>query len=117
EELKLEALAKIESSQDLKQLNEVRVAYLGKKGPITEVLRGMGKIAPEERPVIGALANDVRAAIQEQIEAKQKVLEEQVIAEKLQKESIDITLPSRPVVQGNHQPLTKVIEEAENLFI
>ncbi len=117
EELKQEALGKIESSQSLKELNDVRVAYLGKKGPITEVLRGMGKLAPEERPVIGALANEVRAAIQEQIEAKQKILEEKVIAEKLQKESIDITLPGRPIVQGNHHPLTKIIEEAENLFI
>ena len=64
QQLQQEALEKIEQASDLKALNEVRVAYLGKKGPITEVLRGMGALSPEERPVIGALANEVRQAIQ-----------------------------------------------------
>lgn len=79
QQLQQEALKKIEQASDLKALNEVRVAYLGKKGPITEVLRGMGSLSPEERPVIGALANEVRQAIQSALEAKQAKLEQEEV--------------------------------------
>ncbi|WP_102345330.1 phenylalanine--tRNA ligase subunit alpha [Bacillus sp. Marseille-P3661] len=116
-ELQAEALEKVEQSQDLKALNDIRVAYLGKKGPITEVLRGMGKLSADERPIIGQLANDVRAAIQEKLEEKVAVLEKAAIEEKLVSETIDVTLPGRPVQTGNHHPLISVIEEIEDLFI
>jgi phenylalanyl-tRNA synthetase alpha chain len=116
-ELQIEAIEKIEQSPSLKELNEIRVAYLGKKGPITEVLRGMGKLSAEERPVMGALANEVREAIAVKLEAKQKEMEEAAVLEKLASETIDVTLPGRPVKSGNHHPLTKVIEEIEDLFI
>jgi phenylalanyl-tRNA synthetase alpha chain len=116
-ELAQEALSKVASAQDLKELNDIRVSYLGKKGPITEVLRGMGKLSAEERPKIGALANQVRAEIAEQIEKKQKQLEEAAIEKQLKEEAIDVTLPGRPVKNGNAHPLTKIIEEIEDLFI
>ena len=116
-ELQEEAIQKVEQSTSLKELNDIRVAYLGKKGPITEVLRGMGKLSAEERPVMGALANEVREAIAVKIEAKQKGLEESAVLEKLASESIDVTLPGRPVKVGNHHPLTRMIEEIEDLFI
>ncbi|PKR84265.1 phenylalanine--tRNA ligase subunit alpha [Heyndrickxia camelliae] len=116
-ELQAEALQKIEQTEDLKSLNDIRVAYLGKKGPITEVLRGMGQLSAEERPKMGALANEVRAAISEKIEAKQEALEAAAVEKQLASETIDITLPGRPVKVGNHHPLTKVIEEIEDLFI
>jgi phenylalanyl-tRNA synthetase alpha chain len=116
-ELQQEAIQKIEQSSNLKELNDIRVAYLGKKGPITEVLRGMGKLSAEERPVMGALANEVREAIATQMEAKQAQLEEAAVLEKLASESIDVTLPGRPVKVGNHHPLTKITEEIEDLFI
>ncbi|WP_018662596.1 phenylalanine--tRNA ligase subunit alpha [Heyndrickxia acidiproducens] len=116
-ELQTEALAKIETAADLKALNEIRVAYLGKKGPITEVLRGMGKLSAEERPKMGALANKVRAAIQTGIEHKQAALEQIAVEKQLAAEKIDVTLPGRPVKAGSHHPLTKVIEEIEDLFI
>ncbi|MEC1720431.1 phenylalanine--tRNA ligase subunit alpha [Schinkia azotoformans] len=116
-ELQAEALLKVEQAEDLKALNEIRVAYLGKKGPITEVLRGMGKLSAEERPVIGQLANDVRAAIQEKLEEKQERFEKQEVEKKLAAEKVDVTLPGRPVRAGNHHPLTAVIEEIEDLFI
>src|SRR6476660_2602950 len=102
EGLKQEALAKVTAAQSEKELNDIRVAYLGKKGPITEVLRGMGKLSAEERPVMGALANDVRAAIAVKIEAKQKGLEEAEVLGKLATETIDVTLPGRPVMVGSH---------------
>ncbi|MFC3883179.1 phenylalanine--tRNA ligase subunit alpha [Bacillus songklensis] len=117
QELQQEAIVKIESANDLKELNDVRVAYLGKKGPITEVLRGMGKLSAEERPVMGALANEVREAIASSLEAKQALLEEAEVERKLASETIDVTLPGRPVKVGNHHPLTAVIEEIEDLFL
>ncbi|NSL51537.1 phenylalanine--tRNA ligase subunit alpha [Calidifontibacillus erzurumensis] len=116
-QLQAEALEKIEQAEDLKTLNDIRVAYLGKKGPITEILRGMGKLSPEERPVIGQLANDVRAAIQVKLEEKQEKLSKLEVEQKLAAETVDVTLPGRPVRTGNHHPLTAVIEEIEDLFI
>ncbi|CAH0129368.1 Phenylalanine--tRNA ligase alpha subunit [Peribacillus sp. Bi96] len=116
-ELQEEALQKVAAASELKELNEVRVAYLGKKGPITEVLRGMGKLSAEERPKIGALANDVREAIATKIEEKQKALETAAVNAKLATETIDVTLPGRPVNKGNLHPLTRVVEEVEDLFI
>ncbi|MGE7758965.1 phenylalanine--tRNA ligase subunit alpha [Peribacillus sp. NPDC097895] len=116
-ELQEEALQKVAAASELKELNEVRVAYLGKKGPITEVLRGMGKLSAEERPKIGALANDVREAIATKIEEKQKALETEAVNAKLATETIDVTLPGRPVNKGNLHPLTRVVEEVEDLFI
>jgi phenylalanyl-tRNA synthetase alpha chain len=116
-ELQTEAINLVDAATDLKQLNDVRVAYLGKKGPITEVLRGMGKLSEEERPKMGALVNEVREAITTKIEEKQSKLEADVINTKLASEKIDVTLPGRPVKQGNHHPLTRIIEEIEDLFI
>jgi phenylalanyl-tRNA synthetase alpha chain len=116
-ELQEEALQKILLSADLKELNDIRVAYLGKKGPITEVLRGMGKLSAEERPKMGALVNEVREVIAGKIEEKQTELEEKAVNEKLASETIDVTLPGRPLKTGNHHPLTKIIEEIEDLFI
>jgi phenylalanyl-tRNA synthetase alpha chain len=117
EELKLEALQKVKEAQDVKQLQEVRVAYLGKKGPITEVLKGMGKLSAEERPVIGQLANDVRTAVATEIETKQEQLEKAALEEQLASESIDVTLSGRPVPMGGPHLLTKLIQEIEDLFI
>lgn len=120
EELKAiqeEALAKVEDASDLKELQAIKVAFLGKKGSLTQVLRGMGKLSAEERPVVGEIANQVREAITNAIESKNTVLENAALEEKLQSESIDVTLPGRPVRVGGPHLLTKVIEEIEDLFI
>ncbi|MCJ7839810.1 phenylalanine--tRNA ligase subunit alpha [Lederbergia sp. NSJ-179] len=117
QELKSEALEKIKHSSNLKELNDLRVSYLGKKGPITEVLRGMGKLSAEERPKIGALANAIRESISEVITEKRSELEKAAVQKKLEAETIDVTLPGRPVKRGSRHPLTKMIEEVEDLFI
>ena len=117
QQLKEEALQKIEASGNVKELNDVRVAYLGKKGPITDLLKGMGKLPAEERPKMGALVNVVREEVTTVLEARMTLLQEQAINEQLEKESIDVTLPGRPVKTGNHHPLTRVVEEIEDLFI
>ncbi|WP_071460328.1 phenylalanine--tRNA ligase subunit alpha [Bacillus massilinigeriensis] len=116
-ELQAEAIEKVAGAADLKELNDIRVAFLGKKGPITEVLKGMGKLSAEERPAMGALANEVRDSISTKIEERQKELEEIAVAQKLASETIDVTLPGRPVPSGGQHPLTKVVEEIEDLFI
>lgn len=112
-----EALEKVAEAEDLQALQSIQVAYLGRKGSITEVLRGMGKLAPEERPIIGELANKVRGKIQEALAEKRESLEEKALAEKLEKETIDVTLPGRPVHFGGSHILSSVIEEIEDLFI
>ncbi|WP_186576207.1 phenylalanine--tRNA ligase subunit alpha [Aquibacillus kalidii] len=117
QELQTEALAKVTESSTLSDLQDIRVAYLGKKGPITEVLRGMGKLSPEERPVIGELANKVREAIANELDSKKAKLEAEELEKKLEKETIDVTLPGRPVQVGGPHLLTSIVEEIEDLFI
>ncbi|WP_173915887.1 phenylalanine--tRNA ligase subunit alpha [Halobacillus sp. Marseille-Q1614] len=117
QELKEEALQQVNKAEDVQSLKDIRVQYLGKKGPITEVLRGMGKLSKEERPVIGQLANEVREEIAQVIEAKQTRLEEEALEKQLESESIDVTLPGRPVQTGGPHLLTSIVEEIEDLFI
>jgi phenylalanyl-tRNA synthetase alpha chain len=117
EALKLEALQELEQVTDLQQLNELRIKYLGKKGPLTEVLRGMGALSAEERPAIGQVANDVRAAIEQVIEAKQQHYEHAETASRLALETIDVTLPGKSTNLGAIHPLSKVIQEVEDIFI
>lgn len=117
QQLKEEALSRIEAATDLRQLNDVRVAYLGKKGPITDLLKGMGKLPAEERPKMGALVNVVREEVTVVLETKKTTLEEAAINAKLALEAIDVTLPGRPVRTGNHHPLTRIVEEIEDFFI
>lgn len=115
--LQAEALEQVEQANSLPDLQQVRVSYLGKKGPITEVLRGMGKLSKEERPVIGELANKVRETITGAIEAKKEVFEEDVLNKQLAAETIDVTLPGRPVQVGGPHILTSLVTEIEDLFI
>ncbi len=115
--LQEEAVEKIEHASSLKELQDIRVEYLGKKGPITEVLRGMGKLPAEERPKMGQLANEVREVITTKVDSKQEKLEREELDRQLSNETIDVTLPGRPIRQGNAHPLTAVIEEIEDLFI
>ncbi|GAF23780.1 phenylalanyl-tRNA synthetase alpha chain [Bacillus sp. JCM 19047] len=117
EGLKQEALAKVTAAQSEKELQDVRVAYLGKKGPITEVLRGMGKLSAEERPVIGALANVVRDEIKAAIDEKMEKMAASALDQKLKAETIDVTLPGRKPTQGTTHPLNQVVREIEEIFL
>jgi phenylalanyl-tRNA synthetase alpha chain len=117
EQLKVEAIEKVEAAKDLKELQDIRVAYLGKKGPITEVMRGMGKLSAEERPVVGQIVNVVRAEITAKLDEMVAKFEQAEVEAKLREETIDVTLPGRKVNSGNHHPLTAVVEEIEDLFL
>lgn len=117
EAIQKEALEKVTQAADLKELQEIRVSYLGKKGSITKVLKGMGKLSSEERPIIGQIANTVRDAITSSIEEKTMNLEQAALEKRLEEESIDVTLPGRPVNIGGPHLLTSIVEEIEDLFI
>ncbi|GAB3064922.1 phenylalanine--tRNA ligase subunit alpha [Virgibacillus ainsalahensis] len=117
EAIQAEALEKISEAEDVKQLQEIKVTYLGKKGSLTGVLRGMGKLSKEERPVVGEIANRVRETITESLDQKSGKLEEVAMEKQLEAESIDVTLPGRPVKIGGPHLLTSIVEEIEDLFI
>lgn len=115
--LSKEAVEKIEAASDLKELDQVRVAYLGKKGPITEISKGMKTVSPEERPILGALVNEVRNEITSHLETKKARLEMEKINRDLESEAIDVTLPGSSVAVGQSHVLTQIMEEIEDLFI
>ena len=117
EKIRKSAVLEIEKAEDAKQLEEVRVKYLGKKGELTAVLRGMGGLTPEERPIIGSLVNVVKAELEEQIEKKEEEYEQEELERKLKEETIDITLPSEKIKRGSKHPLNRIIEEVEDLFV
>ncbi|MBO5413020.1 MAG: phenylalanine--tRNA ligase subunit alpha [Clostridia bacterium] len=117
ESIKEKALQKISEAKDMQTLNEVRVEFLGKKGELTAVLRGMGALSPEERPKIGALVNEVRDALEEKISEAEATLKEKELQAKLEKEKIDITIPSTKIIRGSKHPMNRIIEEVEDLFV
>ncbi len=111
------ALARIAESDSLDKLNEIRVAYLGKKGELTEVLKGMKEVSPEDRPKIGAMVNDAREAIEQKIEEIKNKLASAAREAKLKKEVIDVSLPAKKNLVGHSHPNTVALEEVEKIFI
>lgn len=116
EALREEALRAIAEAADGKALADARVAFLGKKGKVTAILKGMGKLSPEERPIMGDLANKVRDAIGEALSEKQAAFEAALLAQRLEAERIDVTLPGRALSQGSLHPLTQVLKDTERIF-
>ncbi|QEA35729.1 phenylalanine--tRNA ligase subunit alpha [Weissella soli] len=117
QQLRDQAVAEITAAEDLKKLNDVRVSWLGKKGPLTEVLRGMKDLTPEERPVVGSLANDVRDTLTKTIAMRQEKLEATMLEAQLATESLDVTLPGAAVKQGQPHVLQQIIEALEDQFL
>ncbi len=117
EKIKAEALAKIEASDALEKLNEIRVAYLGKKGELTSVLKNMKNVAPEERPKVGQMVNDARALIEEKLEATRQDLARKAREEQMKREVIDVTLPAKKNKVGHSHPNTVALKEVERIFV
>ena len=115
--IKEKSIKEISDSKDLKELNELRVKYLGKKGELTLILRGMGGLSPEERPVIGSLVNELREKIENLIQEKEKEFKNQELLKRLENENIDVTEPSKKVNLGSLHPITRIIEEVEEIFL
>ena len=116
-ELRTVALAKLAEIADEKTLNDLRVSVLGKKGELTDILKGMKDLTNEERPKIGALANELRDEITGLLESKKAVIEAAIITQKLANESLDVTLPGKKVAKGNRHILTQTTEEIEDIFL
>ena len=117
EEIGKNALQELDNCSNLKSLEDLRVKYLGKKGELTALLKMMGTLSKEERPVIGSLVNKVRDELEDIITSKEKELKKKEIAEKLESEKIDVTLPSSKIRRGSKHPINRVIEEVEDLFV
>ena len=117
ESIKKLAEEKVSKIQERQDLNDLKVKILEKKGELTEILRGMGSLSPEERPKMGSLVNSVRAEIETLINKKEQEIEEKELAKKLEDEKIDISLPGTKVKRGSKHPLNRVIEEVEDLFV
>ncbi|RHO52278.1 phenylalanine--tRNA ligase subunit alpha [Ruminococcaceae bacterium AM07-15] len=111
-----QALGQVSSVTSQQELEAARVKFLGKKGELTGILRGMGKLSAEERPVIGQLANEVRAQIEQAIEKAQQDMAQRLIAAKLEKEQIDVTMPGQKVLLGKQHPLNTVLHELYDIF-
>ncbi len=115
--IRAEALAAFEGAADAAGLDALRVKYLGKKGELTGVLKMMGKLSPEERPVMGQLANDVRAALENALEACSKKLEAAALERRLRDEALDVTIPGKPVALGHQHPMNIALDELKDIFI
>ena len=115
--IKENAIKEIKAADTLQSLNDLRVMYLGKKGKLTEILRGMGSLSPEERPVMGALVNEAKEEVSNEIVKREEELKKIELNKKLENEDIDITLPSKKTRRGSKHPLNRVIEEVEDLFV
>lgn len=107
----------IENCTEEKQLNELKVKYLGKKGELTVVLRGMGKLPIEERPIIGSLVNQVRDELEILIQQKEKEFKRKELEKKLETENIDVTEPSKKTNLGSLHPITQIVDEVEEIFL
>ncbi|KIS04102.1 phenylalanine--tRNA ligase subunit alpha [Paucilactobacillus wasatchensis] len=117
DQLRQQGLTEVKASSDLNKINDIRVKMLGKKGPITEVLRGMRELSAEERPKIGQFANEVRDDLTNAIEAKRSELEQAKINAQLEHEKLDVTLPGNTVPQGQPHVIQQIIDQLVDLFI
>ncbi|WHH60189.1 phenylalanine--tRNA ligase subunit alpha [Petroclostridium sp. X23] len=117
ENIKVHAVQDLENACSMQELENIRIKYMGKKGELTSVLRGMGALSAEERPIIGQLANEIRSFIEEKIESSKQVILSKEKQEKLQKEVIDITMPGKKHELGKKHPLSIVLDEIKDIFI
>lgn len=117
EKLKQEALAALENAQTPAELEELRIRLLGKKGELTAILKQMGSLSAEERPVIGQLANGVRAQIEEKLEARKNTIHSAVMEAKLTEEAVDVTAPGSKVQLGHEHPMNQVLQQIKDIFV
>ena len=117
EKIKQQALAKMHEASDLVSLDAVRVSVLGKKGELTAVLKQMGKLSAEERPVMGQMANAIRAELEAKLEARKAELEASALEARLAAEAVDVTIPGKEISMGHQHPMNKVLQEVKEIFI
>lgn len=114
--IETEALDELRSAKNLTEVDSIRVKYLGKKGSLTEILKGMKDVSPEDRPLIGQLANEVKGRITSELDAAMEVMKVKEHEAKLAAEFIDVTLPGRKPILGKKHPLTQISDEIVSIF-
>ncbi|WP_294535038.1 phenylalanine--tRNA ligase subunit alpha [uncultured Pseudoflavonifractor sp.] len=117
EQIRAEALAALAGAKDAQELDGLRVKYLGKKGELTAVLKMMGSLSAEERPVMGQLANEVREALTEALVQRQKAIEEAALNQRLEDEKLDVTIPGKRPELGHKHPMSIALDELKEIFI
>ena len=117
EAIRKSALESIAGTQSGAELEALRVKYLGKKGELTAVLKQMGKLSPEERPVMGQMANEVRAALEKAIEAQSAILAKKALEAKLEAETVDVTIPGKKTELGHKHPMYTALDEFKQIFL
>ena len=117
EKLESGALSAIDGAKTMDDLEKIRLQYLGKKGELTQILKGLGKLSKEERPVVGSFANEVREKVQGKLEEKIVNLKESVYEAQMEDEYLDVTLDAGKLRVGHRHPLLKTKEELEDLFV
>ena len=115
--IRQQAMSALDEATTPAALEELRVKLLGKKGELTAVLKQMGQLSPEERPVMGQIANSVRSAIEEKLEQRKAAINAAVLEEKLSAEKIDVTIPGKAVTMGHQHPMNQVLQEIKDIFI
>ena len=117
EDIQGRALAALDAATSPAALEELRVKLLGKKGELTAVLKQMGKLSPEERPVMGQLANTVRAEIEARLERRKSAIHAAALEARLAAEAVDVTIPGTPVSLGHQHPMNQVLQEIKDIFV
>ena len=115
--IRAEALSAFEGVKDAAALDELRVKYLGKKGELTSLLKQMGRLSAEERPAMGQLANEVRAALEGALEGASKKMEAAAMELRLKAEAVDVTIPGKAVQVGRRHPMNTALDEIKEVFI
>ena len=115
--IKKQALEALASADSPAALDEIRVRYLGKKGELTAVLKLMGKLSAEERPIMGQMANTVRAEIEQELEIRKTAIDAAVLEQRLIREALDVTAPGKDVTLGHQHPMSQVLQEIKDIFV
>lgn len=117
EEIRKAAKDKLVEIQNLQELQDLKVKYLGKKGELTSMLKGLGALSAEERPKIGSRVNEVRDEIEKSMQEAENKIKAKMLEQRLEKEKIDVTMPSRNVNLGSVHPITQIIDEVKEIFL
>ena len=115
--IKKQAIEALEQAQSPAALDEIRVRYLGKKGELTAVLKLMGKLSAEERPVMGQMANTVRAEIEQMLDARKTEIDAAELEKRLAREALDVTAPGEDISMGHQHPMNQVLQEIKDIFV
>ena len=117
EEIRKSAKEKLVEIQNLQELQDLKVKYLGKKGELTSILKGLGSLSAEERPKVGSMVNELRDEIEKSVQEVESSIKAKLLEQKLEKEKIDVTMPSKNVNLGTKHPITQIIDEVKEIFL